>query len=41
MVTVRYAGRPQVLGIYRLLHEGATVYLPRKREVIAPYVEDA
>ncbi len=35
MVTVRYAGRPQVRRVYQLLHEEATVYLPRKREKVA------
>lgn len=34
MVTVRYAGRPQVRSVFRLLHQGAAVYLPRKREKV-------
>lgn len=41
MVTIRYAGRPQVFSIYRLFYHAATVYLPRKREVIAPYLGEA
>lgn len=35
MVTVRYAGRPQVRTIYRLLHDQSAVYLSRKREKVA------
>lgn len=41
MVTVRYAGRPQVRSIYRLLYEAATLCLPRKHRVVAPYIEEA
>ena len=34
-----YCGRVQVARIHELLYEGATVWLPRKRDVAAPYIE--
>ncbi len=33
-----YSGRNQVSRIYHLMYDGATIYLPRKRECVSPFV---
>lgn len=38
MTSLRYSGALQVSRIYNLLYDGATVWLPRKREVIQDHI---
>lgn len=37
--TLIYSGRDNVSRIFRLMYDGATVYLPRKYERVAPYIQ--